>query len=86
MFITFRHKSEFHKKLVWISYFKNPNFLKATSWGYGPEDGPDAWHNNFPVAKAGKRQSPIDIETSKIIDGSSVTFNMELSKGSLSKC
>merc|ERR1712008_409127 len=50
----------------------------ATSWGYGPEDGPDAWHNNFPVAKAGKRQSPGDIETSKIVDGSSVTSSKPL--------
>lgn len=48
------------------------------SWGYGPEDGPDAWHNGFPVAKEGKRQSPIDIETSKIIDGSSVTSSKPL--------
>ena len=40
--------------------------------------GPDAWHNNFPVATEGKRQSPIDIETSKIIDGSSVTSSKPL--------
>jgi carbonic anhydrase len=60
------------------AYFKNPNFLKATSWGYGPEDGPDAWHNNFPVAKAGKRQSPIDIKTSKIVDRFYVTLSKPL--------
>ena len=59
-------------------YFKTPNFLKATSWGYGPEDGPDAWHNNFPVAKAGKRQSPVDIKTSKIIDRFYVTLSKPL--------
>jgi len=32
-------------------------------WGYGPENGPDHWHKDFPVAKEGVRQSPIDIET-----------------------
>jgi len=48
------------------------------SWGYGPEDGPDCWHNNFPVATEGKRQSPIDIETSKIVDGSAVTSSKPL--------
>jgi carbonic anhydrase len=25
--------------------------------------GPDHWHKDFPVAKEGVRQSPIDIET-----------------------
>jgi len=48
------------------------------SWGYGPEDGPDCWHNNFPVATEGKRQSPIDIETSKLVDGSAVTSSKPL--------
>ena len=61
-----------------LTEVKNPNFLKATSWGYGPEDGPDAWHNDFPVAKAGKRQSPIDIKTSKIVDRFYVTLSKPL--------
>ena len=43
-----------------------------------PFSGPDAWHNHFPVAIEGKRQSPIDIETSNIIDGSSVTSSKPL--------
>ena len=60
------------------AHFKTPNFLKATSWGYGPEDGPDVWHNNFPVAKGGKRQSPIDIKTSKIVDRFYVTLSKPL--------
>ena len=25
--------------------------------------GPDKWHKDFPVAKEGKRQSPIDLKT-----------------------
>lgn len=32
-------------------------------WGYGPENGPEHWHKDFPVAKEGVRQSPIDIDT-----------------------
>lgn len=32
-------------------------------WGYGKANGPDHWHEDFPVAKAGCRQSPIDIHT-----------------------
>ena len=40
--------------------------------------GPDCWHNHFPVATEGKRQSPVDIETSKIVDGSAVTSSKPL--------
>nr|XP_046201467.1 carbonic anhydrase 7-like [Oncorhynchus gorbuscha] len=29
-------------------------------WGYGEQDGPDAWHKDYPIAQ-GNRQSPIDI-------------------------
>ncbi|XP_062405093.1 carbonic anhydrase 7 [Sardina pilchardus] len=29
-------------------------------WGYGEEDGPAAWHKDYPIAQ-GNRQSPIDI-------------------------
>jgi len=43
------------------------------SWGYGSEDGPSAWHEGYPVAKEGKRQSPIDIQTESVVDGSAVT-------------
>lgn len=32
-------------------------------WGYGPENGPENWYHDFPVAKEGVRQSPIDIKT-----------------------
>ncbi|KAB5586552.1 hypothetical protein PHYPO_G00003010 [Pangasianodon hypophthalmus] len=31
-------------------------------WGYGADDGPDTWHEKFPIAN-GPRQSPIDIVT-----------------------
>ena len=30
-------------------------------------EGPDNWHKEFPVAKEGKRQSPIDIQTAKAV-------------------
>ncbi|XP_018607945.1 carbonic anhydrase 7 isoform X2 [Scleropages formosus] len=29
-------------------------------WGYGEENGPSAWHKDYPIAQ-GNRQSPIDI-------------------------
>ncbi|XP_030392872.1 carbonic anhydrase-like [Gopherus evgoodei] len=32
----------------------------APAWGYGPEDGPERWHEHFPLAR-GRRQSPVDI-------------------------
>jgi len=48
------------------------------SWGYGPEDGPDKWCNGFPVATEGKRQSPIDIDTAKSVDGTAVTKSAPL--------
>ncbi|XP_053535749.1 carbonic anhydrase [Ictalurus punctatus] len=31
-------------------------------WGYGADNGPDTWHEKFPIAN-GPRQSPIDIVT-----------------------
>ena len=40
----------------------------------------------FQWPKIARGQKAIDIETSKIIDDFVKAFNMELSKGSLSKC
>lgn len=34
-------------------------------WGYGANNGPDKWHETFPIAN-GPRQSPIDIATSEV--------------------
>ncbi|XP_053571147.1 carbonic anhydrase 2 [Bombina bombina] len=34
----------------------------AHAWGYGPENGPNTWHQSFPIAQ-GDQQSPIDIRT-----------------------
>ena len=36
---------------------------KLLKWGYEENNGPDKWHEWFPVAQAGARQSPIDIVT-----------------------
>uniref|UniRef100_A0A3Q3W2L9 Carbonic anhydrase n=1 Tax=Mola mola TaxID=94237 RepID=A0A3Q3W2L9_MOLML len=33
---------------------------QTMSWGYGPDNGPDKWATEFPVAD-GERQSPVDI-------------------------
>ena len=30
-------------------------------------EGPSHWYEEFPVAKEGKRQSPIDIQTAKAV-------------------
>lgn len=35
-------------------------------WGYGTDNGPGRWHIDYPVAKEGCRQSPIDIQTSSV--------------------
>ncbi|XP_046373899.1 carbonic anhydrase 2-like isoform X2 [Haliotis rufescens] len=35
------------------------------SWGYGTENGPKSWVNNFPIA-AGKQQSPVDINSTNV--------------------
>jgi carbonic anhydrase len=37
---------------------------RASSWGYGPSDGPDTWPTNFPDSCAGSSQSPIDLDNS----------------------
>ncbi|XP_073488002.1 carbonic anhydrase 2-like isoform X2 [Aquarana catesbeiana] len=36
----------------------------AHAWGYGPDNGPDTWHESFPIA-LGDTQSPINIVTSE---------------------
>ncbi|KAM8877636.1 carbonic anhydrase 7 isoform 2-T2 [Synchiropus picturatus] len=35
--------------------------MTGNHWGYGKENGPSVWHQNYPVAE-GNRQSPIDID------------------------
>ena len=40
---------------------------KLLKWGYDENNGPDKWHEWFPVAQAGVRQSPIDIVTTDIV-------------------
>uniref|UniRef100_A0A8C3I7F4 carbonic anhydrase n=1 Tax=Chrysemys picta bellii TaxID=8478 RepID=A0A8C3I7F4_CHRPI len=35
-------------------------YTASHAWGYGPEDGPERWHEHFPLAR-GRRQSPVDI-------------------------
>ncbi|XP_048886730.1 carbonic anhydrase 7 isoform X1 [Brienomyrus brachyistius] len=38
--------------------------MTGHQWGYGEENGPSAWHKDYPVAR-GNRQSPIDIVPSE---------------------
>ena len=38
---------------------------KLLKWGYGENNGPDRWHEWFPVAVEGARQSPIDLVTTE---------------------
>merc|ERR1712223_1677638 len=40
---------------------KSTTKMASTPWGYEAHNGPDKWHIEFPVAKEGKRQSPIDL-------------------------
>ena len=37
---------------------------KLLKWGYGDNNGPKTWSEWYPVAKNGKRQSPIDLSSS----------------------
>ena len=39
---------------------------KLLKWGYGENNGPQAWTEWYPVAKNGKRQSPIDLTSSVV--------------------
>ena len=41
---------------------------KLLKWGYGDNNGPKAWPEWYPVAKNGKRQSPIDLSSSRVKD------------------
>ena len=66
------------RKIILKSFTGQVDFDMKNWYLIFPFSGPDAWHNHFPVAIEGKRQSPIDIETSNIIDGSSVTSSKPL--------
>lgn len=35
-------------------------------WGYGPHNGPEHWHKDFPIAN-GERQSPVDVDTKAVV-------------------
>ncbi|XP_067887762.1 carbonic anhydrase 13-like [Heterodontus francisci] len=39
--------------------------MAGCSWGYGPKNGPAQWHEQFPIAKDGTRQSPIEIKNAE---------------------
>lgn len=41
-------------------------FNKKMSWGYGHDNGPDEWHNLYPIAD-GNSQSPVDIVTASAV-------------------
>ena len=34
------------------------------AWGYGEYNGPPTWSQWYPIAETGRRQSPINIDTS----------------------
>jgi carbonic anhydrase len=38
-----------------------------TEWGYCENNGPQVWPEKFPIASIGKRQSPIDINTTNCL-------------------
>ncbi|KAM6979666.1 carbonic anhydrase 7 [Aplochiton taeniatus] len=40
--------------------------MTGNHWGYGEENGPSAWHKDFPIAQ-GDRQSPIHIVPSEAV-------------------
>ena len=50
---------------VWLGYFDT--FLKVENLAMTFVPGPSHWHEEFPVATEGKRQSPIDIQTAKAV-------------------
>merc|ERR1712018_597615 len=54
---------------LWLDYFNLIHF--NMSWGYGADNGPSCWHKDFPVAKEGRRQSPIDITPDSAVDATS---------------
>jgi len=54
---------------VWI-IFQFYSFFNM-SWGYGADNGPSCWYKDFPVAKEGRRQSPIDITPDSAVDATS---------------
>ena len=46
---------------------------KLLKWGYEEKNGPLAWNEWYPVAKNGKRQSPIDLASSAVKEDPSLT-------------
>ncbi|XP_067835629.1 carbonic anhydrase 13-like [Heptranchias perlo] len=39
--------------------------MAGSWWGYGKDNGPSRWHEQFAVAKEGSRQSPIEIKNAE---------------------
>ena len=40
--------------------------VRAAGWGYRSDNGPHTWHHQFPVAAAGRFQSPVDLRESDL--------------------
>ena len=38
--------------------------VEESAWGYGEYNGPATWSQWYPIAETGRRQSPINIDTS----------------------
>ncbi|XP_077996080.1 carbonic anhydrase 7-like [Glandiceps talaboti] len=45
----------------------NIGYCSETTWGYGPNDGPSTWAEEFPEFCAGDKQSPIDIKAGEAV-------------------
>jgi carbonic anhydrase len=48
----------------------------SADWGYNEENGPQIWPQKFSIASSGKRQSPIDINTSNCLVKSGEELNI----------
>ncbi|KAL7830946.1 hypothetical protein SRHO_G00304480 [Serrasalmus rhombeus] len=46
--------------------------MTGHQWGYGEDDGPSAWHKDYPIAE-GPRQSPINIVPEEAVYDSNLT-------------
>ena len=58
-----------------MTYFWASNlfFTSVTIFLFFSNSGPESWHKEFPVAKEGKRQSPIDIIPDDTVDATSAS-------------
>jgi len=56
------------KLILIFACFYYAQTVGASSWGYGPENGPNTWGQDYPMCDSGSAQSPIDLNPEQALE------------------